>query len=80
MAADGFNMTQLRMLGANAARLVKGNPLLFHSEQAYSSGPKDSMQLQQNALNDPAQLSQNQLGELLTLVVIELLTHIERQA
>ena len=80
MTADEFNMTQLRMLGANAARLVKGNPLLFHSEQAYSDGLEGSMQLQQNALNDPAQLSQNQLGELLTLVVIELLTHIERQA
>ena len=79
IAADEFNMTQLRMLGANAARLVKGNPLLFHSEQAYSAGPKDSMQLQQNALNDLAQLSQNQLVGLITLVVTELLTNIERQ-
>ena len=79
MTADEFNMTQLRMLGANAARLVKGNPLLFHSEQAYSAGPKDTMQLQQNALNDLAQLSQNQLGELITLIVTELVTNIERQ-
>jgi hypothetical protein len=79
MAADKFDMTQLRMLGTNAARLVKGNPLLFHSEQAYSAGPKDTMQLQQNALNDLAQLSQNQLGELITLIVTELVTNIERQ-
>ena len=79
MGADGFNMTQLRMLGTNAARLVKGNPLLFHSEQAYSDDPKNSMKLPQNALNDLAQLSQNQLGELITLVVTELVTNIERQ-
>lgn len=79
MAADGFNMTQLRLLGANAARLAKGNPLLFHSEQADSADPKDSVQLQQNALNNLAQLSQNQLVELITLIVTELRTNIERQ-
>jgi hypothetical protein len=79
MAADKFDMTQLRLLGANAARLVKGNPLLFHSEQAYSDDPKDSMQLRESPLNDPAQLSQNQLGELITLVVTELQNNIKRQ-
>ncbi len=79
MVADEFSMAKLRMLGANAARLVKGNPLVFHSEQAYSPGSKDTMQLQQNALNGLAQLSQNQLGELITLVVTELLTNLEKQ-
>jgi hypothetical protein len=79
MAADKFDMTQLRLLGANAARLVKGNPLLFHSEQAYSDDPKDSMQLRESPLNDPAQLSQNQLGELIALVVTELQNNIKRQ-
>ena len=79
MAADEFNLAQLRMLGANAARLVKGNPLLFHSEQAFSSVPKDSTQLDQHAQNDLAQVTQNQLEKLITLVVTELLTNIERQ-
>lgn len=78
MKADKFNMTQLRMLGANAARLVKGNPLLFHSEQDFSNGSTKSMQLQQNTISDLARLSQNQLGELITLIVTELLTNIER--
>ena len=79
MEADEFNLAQLRMLGANAARLVKGNPLLFHPEQDYSSNMKDSIQLQQNTLNDVAKISINQLGQLITLVVTELLTYRDRQ-
>lgn len=79
MGADEFNSAQLRMLGANAARLVKGNPLLFHSEQTDSANPKGMTQSQKNTIEEVEQLSQNQLTELITLVVTELLTNIERQ-
>jgi len=78
LAADEFNMTQLRILGANAARLVKGDPLLFQNERVSPVDLKGLLEFQYGGLNDLTQLPQNQLVELITLVVTDLLNNMER--
>jgi len=76
-AAD-FQSAQLRRLGANAARLAKGNPLLFQDDHVHRVEPEPAVQLQQDQLEDSVKLSHEQLGELISRIVTELLDNVEQ--
>lgn len=62
---EGHRAEQLRILGMNAARLVKGEPLAFYS------GPGGCRQNQDSAL--PAQWELEQLTQIITGIVLGLL-------
>jgi len=77
LTAVEFQAPQLRRLGANAARLVKGNPLHFQDEPMNSGESELPAKLQQNELEIPSQQSLDRLEELIVRVVTEILNNSE---
>ena len=61
-----MNSTELRLLGANAARLVKGEPLVFHDEQDKQTA-KVVRESPQVAVPDS-----RELADLVNRIVLEL--------
>jgi len=78
LEAENFQSAQLRRLGANAARLAKGNPLLFQDDHVHRVESEPAVQLQQDQLEDSSKLFQEQLGELISRIVTEFLYNVEQ--
>jgi len=78
LEAENFQSAQLRRLGANAARLAKGNPLLFQDDHVHRVETEPAVQLQQDQLEDSSKLFQEQLGELISRIVTEYLYNVEQ--
>jgi len=66
---EKFQAEHLRRMGANAARLVKGDPLLFLEETGIPT------QRQQDRPEAPGEQSRNQLTELVARLVAESLVN-----
>jgi hypothetical protein len=78
LAADEYHRTHMRRLGVNAARLVKGNPLIFHNghdDGVASGGAADRPHHQPD---NKDQLRQDQLEELVFKVVAEILNNTQQ--
>jgi hypothetical protein len=77
LSTEEFQSTQLRRLGANAARLVKGDPLIFQDNTMYHVDPEREAQLQQDQSENLIQLHPDQLEKLISMVVIDILNNIK---
>jgi len=77
LSAEEFQSTQLRRLGANAARLVKGDPLIFQDNTVYHVDLERAAQLQQDQSGDLIQLPPDQLEKLISMMVTEILNNIK---
>lgn len=77
LSAEEFQETQMWRLGLNTARLVKGNPLIFQDNPEYRVEPERKDQLQNYQSEDSIQLPQDQLEELISGVVTEILNNIK---
>jgi len=78
LSAEEFQSTQLRRLGANAARLVKGDPLIFQDNTVCDVDLERAAQLQQDQSGNLIQLPPDQLEKLISMVVTETLNNIRQ--
>jgi len=78
LGAKEFQSTQLRRLGANAARLVKGNPLLFQDDHVHCVETEREDRLQKDQIEISTRLIQEQLEELISKVVTDILNNIKK--
>jgi len=79
LEAEDFQSVQLRRLGANAARLAKGNPLLFRDDHVHRVEPEREDRLQKDQIEISARPIQEQLVELISGIVSEILNNIENR-
>jgi hypothetical protein len=73
LTAEEYHATHMRRLGGNAARLVKGNPLIFQNDAGGHAEPEEAVHPQHTQSADMNQLDQDQLEELILAVVTEIL-------
>jgi len=73
LGANEFQSAQLRRLGANAARLVKGNPLLFQDDDVHCVETEREDRLQEDQVEKiSTRPTQEQLEELISKIVTDI--------
>lgn len=73
LTAEDFHITRLRTLGTNAARLVKGEPLVFEKGQNNHDESSKSVSSEKEELEKIGSLTQDQLEALVTRIVTEIM-------
>ena len=73
LTAEDFHITRLRTLGTNAARLVKGDPLVFEKEQDHPDKSLEAVSLGKEGSGETATLTPDQMEALVSRIVTEIM-------
>jgi hypothetical protein len=73
LTAEEFHATHMRRLGGNAARLVKGNPLILQNDPGGQAEHEEAAHHQHIQSDDMIQVYQDQLEEIVVAMVTEIL-------
>jgi len=68
-----FHITRLRTLGTNAARLVKGEPLVFENEENQQDESQKSVLLKKETSDKNGTWTQDQLDAVVTRIVAQIM-------
>jgi propanediol dehydratase-reactivating factor small subunit len=73
LTAEDFHKTRLRILGTNAARLVKGEPLVFETKQNPYDEFSKTVSSEKKESEKIGSLQQDQMEALVTRIVAEIM-------
>jgi hypothetical protein len=73
LTAEDFHKSRLRILGTNAARLVKGDPLVFETKQNHHDEFSKAVSPEKEESEKIGSLPQDQLKALVTRIVNEIM-------
>jgi len=73
LTAEDFHATRLRILGTNAARLVKGEPLVFEKKQNHHDESSKTVSPEKEGSEKIGSLTQEQVEILVTRIVTKIM-------